>query len=97
MISDATRASANMTKNSAEHDLKDQMKDVQKEGKHMIDNAADYAHDAGAKLRDFADKASDNVTGVARNVESEIKSSPVRATLYALGAGFILGALLTRR
>jgi hypothetical protein len=49
------------------------------------------------KVRGFVDKTVGDVNQVSQNLSSEIKTNPMRSGLIALGVGFILGALLTRR
>ena len=48
-------------------------------------------------LRDLYDRTRDTTSRVGHDLESEIKTNPVRASLIALGAGFILGALFANR
>ena len=101
MISTATKTAANVTKALAENDaktsVKDAAQDLQDRGADLVSNVADYASEAGARVRGFVDRTVDDVNHASRNVEDEIRSNPVRSTLIALGAGFVLGALLTRR
>ena len=101
MISTATKTAANVTKALAENDvqntLKDTARDLQDRGADLVNNVSDYAHEAGARVRGLVDRTVDDVNHVSRNVEGEIRGNPVRSTLIALGLGFALGALLTRR
>lgn len=101
MISTATKTAANITKdlaeNDAKHTLKDTARDLQDRGAEVINNASSYASEAGARVRGFVDRTVDDVNHVSRNVEDEIRGNPVRSSLIALGIGFALGALLTRR
>jgi len=101
MISTATKTAANVTKALAENDvkssLKDTVHDLQDRGSEFVHNASDYANEAGARVRGFVDRTVDDVNSVSRNVETEIRGNPVRSSLIALGVGFALGALLTRR
>ena len=101
MISTATKTAANVTKALAENDVKtsvrDTARDLQDRGADFIHNASDYANEAGARVRGFVDRTVDDVNHVTHNVESEVRGNPVRSTLIALGIGFALGALLTRR
>jgi len=101
MISTATKTAANVTKALAENDarntLKDAAHDLQGRGADFVGNVSDYASEAGARVRGFVDRTVDDVNHVSHNVEGEIRGNPVRSTLIALGLGFTLGALLTRR
>jgi len=101
MISTATKTAANVTRALAENDvkstLKDTARDIQDRGADLAGNVADYASEAGARVRGFVDRTVDDVNSVSRNVETEIRGNPVRSALIALGVGFALGALLTRR
>ncbi len=93
MLSAATKAAANVTKSLAENDIRN----TANEGREALHSVSDYANEAGQKVRGLFDKTLDNTNRVTHNVEAEIKSNPVRSSIMALGAGFILGALLTRR
>ncbi len=97
MLSSATKAAANVTKASAENDLRNAAQDAASEGKDALNNVSDYASEAGQKVRGLLDKTVDQTSRLSQNVEAEIKSNPIRSSAIALGAGFILGALLTRR
>ncbi len=101
MISTATKTAANVTKALAENDarnsIRDAAHDLQDRGADLVDNVSDYASEAGARVRGFVDRTVDDVNHVSRNVEDEIRGNPVRSTLLALGIGFVLGAVLTRR
>ncbi len=101
MISTATKTAANVTKALAENDVKttvkDTARDLQERGGDFVHNVADYANEAGARVRGFVDRTVDDVNHVSHDVEGEIRGNPVRSTLIALGIGFALGALLTRR
>ncbi len=101
MISTATKTAANVTKALAENDvkssLKDTARDLQDRGADLVHNVSDYANEAGARVRGFVDRTVDDVSHASHNVESEIRGNPVRSALIALGVGFALGALLTRR
>ncbi len=97
MLSSATKASANVTKTLAENDLRNAAGNAEDAGRDILHNVSDYANEAGQKVRGFFDKTLDTTSKVTHNVEAEIKSNPIRSSAIALGAGFILGALLTRR
>ena len=101
MLSSATKIAANVTKASAENDVRNTVKDFANAGRDTVndavDSVADYANEAGQKFRSFVDRKVDQGRGVGSNVQSEIESNPVRSAIIALGAGFILGAILTRR
>jgi len=104
MLSPATKAAANVTKTLAENDIRNAVDDATRDGesiadkgKDILNNVSDYASEAGQKVRGFFDRTMDTTGSVTRNVESEIKNNPVRSAAIALGAGFILGALFTRR
>ena len=97
MISTATKVAANATRASAEHDLKSAADDLAGQGRDAVDAVSEYANEAGQKVRGFVDRTLESSNRVSAGVQDEIKSNPVRSSLIALGAGFILGALLTRR
>ena len=97
MLSSATKAAANVTKASAENDLRNTAQDAANEGKDALNSVSDYASEAGQKVRSVVDRTLDQTSKLSQNVEAEIKSNPIRSSAIALGAGFILGMLLTRR
>ncbi|WP_443749300.1 DUF883 family protein [Asticcacaulis solisilvae] len=97
MISTATKVAANVTKASAENDLKSAADDLVADGRAAIDNVSDYANEAGQKFRSFVDRTLESTNKVSSGIQDEVRLNPVRSSLIALGAGFILGALLTRR
>ncbi|MDV6332249.1 hypothetical protein [Asticcacaulis sp. 201] len=108
MLSSATKAAANVTKGLAENDLRnsardaadrarDAIDDVKDRGEDVLNNVSGYANEAGQKVRGLFDRTADTTSQYTRKIESEIKTNPIRSSAIALGAGFILGALLTRR
>jgi len=97
MLSSATKAAARLTQDLAENDLRNADRDFEAQGQDILHNVRDYANEAGQKVRGFFDRTVDTTADVTHKVETEIKSNPIRSSVIALGAGFILGALLTRR
>jgi ElaB/YqjD/DUF883 family membrane-anchored ribosome-binding protein len=108
MLSSATKAAANVTKNLAEHDIRssareaannarDAAHDLTDRGHDVLSDVSGYANEAGQKVRGLFDRTLDNSKSATHKIETEIKTNPVRSSAIALGAGFILGALLTRR
>lgn len=108
MLSSATKAAANVTKGLAENDIRnaardasnsarDAAYDLKARGSEALHDVSDYANEAGQKVRGFFDRTLDGSKTASHKIETEIKTNPVRSSAIALGAGFILGALLTRR
>jgi len=108
MLSSATKAAANITKDLAEHDIRSSARDaannardtvheLKDQGHHVLNDVSDYASEAGQKVRGLFDRTFDSGKTATHKIETEIKTNPVRSSAIALGAGFILGALLTRR
>lgn len=97
MLSTATKAAAGVTKVLAENDVRRTARQIEDEGRDVLDNVADYASEAGQKVRGVVDRTLDRTQRVTHDLEAEIKANPIRSSVIALGAGFILGALLTRR
>jgi ElaB/YqjD/DUF883 family membrane-anchored ribosome-binding protein len=98
MLSSATKAAANVTKNLAENDIRNAADDAAgNNGRDVLHNVSDYAMEAGQKMRGFVDKTLDQSRGVQEKVTTEIKANPIRSSAIALGAGFLIGALLARR
>jgi|GEM_PF-782426 len=108
MLSSATKAAANVTKSLAENDIRssareasnnvrDAAHDMRDHGRDVLNDVSGYANEAGQKVRGLFDRTLDGGKTATHRIESEIKTNPVRSSAIALGAGFILGALLTRR
>lgn len=55
------------------------------------------AREAGAKVRNMLNDTSSEVSQLAHTVETRVNEKPVQSSLIALGIGFVLGALLSRR
>ncbi len=97
MLSSATKLAANVTRASAEHDVRSAARDLAADGREAVDAVADYANEAGQKVRSFVDRQLEQTRGVTDTIQDEITGNPVRSSIIALGVGFVLGALLTRR
>ncbi|MBW8733352.1 MAG: hypothetical protein JF571_03405 [Asticcacaulis sp.] len=97
MISTATKVAANVTRASAENDLKNAADDLAGQGRDAVDSVSEYANEAGQKFRSFVDRTLESTNRVSSGIQDEVRTNPVRSSMIALGAGFILGALLTRR
>lgn len=97
MLSSATKAAANVTKSLAENDIRTAARDTENAGRDVLHNVSDYAMEAGQKVRSFVDKTVDQTRSTTDKLTTEIKANPIRSSAIALGAGFILGALLARR
>jgi ElaB/YqjD/DUF883 family membrane-anchored ribosome-binding protein len=62
-------------------------------------NSIDFnesANKAGRKVRDLYNAASKEIGDDIDIVTSQIRKKPVQSSMIALGAGFLLGALLRR-
>lgn len=96
MISTATKENANDIKNdikSAYHNTKHDLKDTVYS---MSNRLSEAAEKAGHTAREYFDTASEQVTGVAKKLNREIHTNPVRSTLIAVTIGYILGAFFRR-
>lgn len=54
------------------------------------------ANNAGRKVRNLYNAASDEISHASEKVTGEIRSNPVRSSLIALGVGVLLGTLIRR-
>ena len=88
------------TKEGMQKDAKNAERKMNQEGSAVIgninDDLNDVANRAGRKVRSYYSAASDEIHNDYDMVASHIRSNPVQASLIALGAGVILGALLRR-
>ncbi|MBW8881808.1 MAG: DUF883 family protein [Asticcacaulis sp.] len=95
MFSSATKSAAQFTETSAEHDLTSQVRHsadaALRTVKQLRDDASDYVHDAGDKVRQVADTARTRVKGAVDRTTGQIRGNPVPAALVALGIGAVLG------
>ena len=57
----------------------------------------EIANDAGRRVREFISGCKDELDDTTRTVTLTIRKKPIQSSLIALGAGFLLGALLRRR
>ena len=60
------------------------------------DDLSVAANQAGRKVRNFFDCASDEISQASDSVTKQVRDNPIQSSLIALGAGFILGALFRR-
>ncbi len=71
-----------------------------KDFKHGLDGLADdmqhAANSAGTAVRDMADKVVEETSHATHDVISFVRTNPMQSSMLALGAGFVIGALLRR-
>lgn len=96
MLSSATKESAKITKELAQHDLKNAAYDANDKASQAVESLSEYAHKAGRNVRHYLDNAGDELSQMGEKVSSEIRNHPVRSSLIALAAGFVLGAIARR-
>ena len=83
------------------------IKDVKNAASNIRDEAIDTAYEvkdelrgaanqAGRKVRNFFNSASDEISHASDSVTRQVRANPMQSSLIALGAGFILGALFRR-
>ena len=70
--------------------------DVRDGASNLRDDLQNAANRTGRSVREFFHTASDEFNHAADSVTTQIRHKPVQSSLIALGAGFILGALLRR-
>lgn len=84
------------TKEDAVRNLKNSAHDVSQTAGEIKDDVCATANNAGHKVRNFIDSASEELAHTTETVTTKIKGKPVQSSLIALGIGFVLGALLSR-
>ncbi len=88
------------TKNNISNDLKigaNRIKDDVRQTSNSVSNDLEFvACDAGKKIRNYFDDASEEISEVVGNVKGQIRNNPIQSSLVALTAGFIIGALFRR-
>jgi len=92
MLSAATKENANEVKS----DVRKTVNSAKRDAENVSDDLESFAHNTGRKARRYFESASEHLADTAHIVEDEIKDNPLRSTLLALGAGFLLGALFRR-
>ncbi|HEU5046692.1 MAG TPA: hypothetical protein VFT64_02505 [Rickettsiales bacterium] len=89
MLSAATKENANEVKSDVRKTVNSAKRDAE-------NDLEAFAHNTGRKARHYFESASEHLADTAHLVEDEIRDNPMRSTLLALGAGFLLGALFRR-
>jgi ElaB/YqjD/DUF883 family membrane-anchored ribosome-binding protein len=56
----------------------------------------DAANNAGRRVRNFINYASEEIGSARDTVTTQIRTNPVQSSLIALGVGVLLGALVRR-
>jgi ElaB/YqjD/DUF883 family membrane-anchored ribosome-binding protein len=101
MFSTTTKEYAAATKDSAVEDVRDNVARTKREARNSANQAEDsivgVAENAGRKVRDFIDDTSDKLQDTGDRIKQEVNDNPMQSTLIALGAGFVLGMLFSRR
>ncbi len=62
----------------------------------MTNNLHNAANQAGRKVRNMVNNASDELLHTRDKVTGEIRSNPVRSSVIAMGVGVLVGALLRK-
>lgn len=96
MFSANTKDAANATVNDAKSTLYNAKRDVNEATGDSKTNMDDMAEKAGRQVRGFIDSASSQISDASDRISGEIHDNPVRASLVALGVGFVLGVLFRR-
>jgi ElaB/YqjD/DUF883 family membrane-anchored ribosome-binding protein len=96
MLSAKAKAAAKKIEALNEEDVQSISEMIRHEVEHATHVVAERAKEAEAKVRDFADHASDDVKRYSSQAKQKIEDNPLPSVAIALGVGFILGALLIR-
>jgi ElaB/YqjD/DUF883 family membrane-anchored ribosome-binding protein len=85
MFSNITKDEANKLKNASQNTA------------HQLNNDLHVAaNQAGRKMRNIFNSASDELSQASDIVTAKIRNNPLRSSMIALGAGIVLGVLLRR-
>lgn len=96
MLSTATKESAKITKEFAKNDLQNAAYNAEGVVNETVDNLSEYANRAGRTVRHYIDNASDEISHASEKLSTEIRTNPIRSSLIALAAGFVIGSLIRR-
>jgi len=96
MLSAKAKAAAKKIESLNEGDVQSISEMIKHEVEHATHVVAERAKEAEAKVRDFADHASDDIRRYSGQAKQKIEDNPLPSVAIALGVGFILGALLIR-
>jgi ElaB/YqjD/DUF883 family membrane-anchored ribosome-binding protein len=72
------------------------MTDTSTAAQNTTETLCETANKMGQKLRSVVDDASGDMSGLGEKLVQQIKERPLQSALVALGAGAILGMLLSR-
>ena len=61
------------------------------------DDVRDTAEAAGRKVRALFDNASEELARAGDTLAEQIKNKPLQSSLIAVGIGFVIGSLLSRK
>lgn len=100
-----TTARNDDSKDEATHKVRAAAEDIRRGARRVKDDIetdiGEAANAVGEDLKDFARQAGRYVHDFANSTEesmvTRIREKPVAATMIAVGIGFVIGALLTRR
>lgn len=85
-----------MAYTAAKDDTKTMRADLPRNDNGTDDNMTMMAHRAGQKLSGLLGSVYNSTSQTAEAVTTEIRRRPVQSSLIALGAGYVLAALLRR-
>ncbi len=86
----------------------DNLNNLKNAGQNFVENAKDEvregardlretAYQAGRKVKNLVNTASDEFTHATEATTSHIRSNPVQSSFIALGVGFLIGSLFGRK
>lgn len=83
-------------KDETVHNLKSPVQNARNSAGEIKDELCETANEAGHKVRNFINSASEEFSHTSETMTTRIRGKPVQSSLIALGIGFVLGALLIR-
>lgn len=94
MLSDKAKAAVDKIRHLDAEDVRALSDAIRYEVDHAAEKVTNAAKAAEAKARKFAEDAEDRAERAVQSTRQQIEDHPIPTVLIALGAGFLIGALM---
>lgn len=97
MLSPKAKAAADKIKSFSEEDVRSLAETIRHEVEHVYGQLAKKARVAEARIKQFTDIASEELSTARQRAVSAVDDHPLSSTAVALAVGVVLGFILTHR
>ena len=97
MLSPKAKAAADKIKSFSEEDVRSLAETIKHEVEHVYNQLAKKARVAEARIKQFKDIASEELSTAKHRAVSAVDDHPLSSTAVALAVGVVLGFILTHR